>query len=249
MKASSSRVSHIVAPDCPTPEKVVEVYPSARGLGLIDLVDTWESLECLVSEVDESSPRVIPVPSLSQEAAAMLRAGAVSLWSQICTKLEAKSPDMVLKEEAEIMSTFQVLARLGLEVVPDLQSKLQGFFQMVREAVLSLAATYQDDFSEMSRDLVLLAMSSKDLALRRHGEVQETTDLDSEAATLEARSKDLRVQAQERRFVVAQLDLEATDTSQQIQALEERIRVERAKRLGSLSSELEATRLGLVGLL
>ncbi|GAA0156683.1 hypothetical protein LIER_38322 [Lithospermum erythrorhizon] len=59
-------------------------------------------------------------------------------------------------------------------------------------------------------------MSSEDLSLKRYGEVQEAAELDSEAATLEARAKDLRVQAQEWRSVVTQLDLQAADTFQQI---------------------------------
>ncbi|GAA0142303.1 hypothetical protein LIER_35554 [Lithospermum erythrorhizon] len=175
--------------------EVVEVSSSASGLERTELVDTRES--------PESSPPVLPIPSLSQEVADILRSGAVSLWSRICTRLEAKYPDMVLKEEAKLMSTFQVLARLGLEVVPDLQGKLQDFCRMAREAVSSLAISCQDDFSEMSRELVLLAMSFEDLALKRQGEVWEAAELDSEAATLEARARDLRVQARERRSAVA----------------------------------------------
>ncbi|GAA0166305.1 hypothetical protein LIER_40164 [Lithospermum erythrorhizon] len=216
---SSSRGSKTITLASPTPEKilipmpwVVEVSSSASGSERIELVETGESPECFVAEVVESSPSILSIPSLSHEGADILRAGAISLWSWTCTRLEAKSPDMILKEEAEVMSTFQVLARLGLEVVPDLQGKLQAFFQMAREVVSLLAVACQDDFFEMSREMVLLAMSSEDLALRRHGEVQEVAMLESEAATLEARARDSWVHAQERRSVVTQLDLEHFST-------------------------------------
>ncbi|GAA0150217.1 hypothetical protein LIER_37080 [Lithospermum erythrorhizon] len=123
-------------------EEVVEVSSSTSGLRRTELVDTRESLEIFVTEVAKSSPPVLPVPSLSQEAADILCAGASSIWSWICTRLEAKSPDIVLKEEAEALSTFQVLARLGLEVVLDLHGKLQDFLRMAREAILSFAVTF-----------------------------------------------------------------------------------------------------------
>ncbi|GAA0183737.1 hypothetical protein LIER_42456 [Lithospermum erythrorhizon] len=128
-----------VIPNNVVEEQVVEVSSSASGLEGTELVDIRESPECFVMEVVESSPPVLPVPSLSQEVADILRAGASSLWSRICTRLEVKSPDMVLKEEVEVMNTFQILARLRLEVVLDLQGKLQDFFQMAKEAVSSSA--------------------------------------------------------------------------------------------------------------
>ncbi|GAA0183724.1 hypothetical protein LIER_31087 [Lithospermum erythrorhizon] len=108
--------------------------------------------------------------------------------------------------------------------------------------VLSLAQ--KRDISEISYELALLMMYSEDLTLKRHCEVKE-----AEAATLEARARDLRARAQERRSVVTQLDLEAAGISRQTHTLEEKIRVEQAKHLGSLSAELEAARLGLIRLL
>ncbi|GAA0163779.1 hypothetical protein LIER_19565 [Lithospermum erythrorhizon] len=108
---------------------VVEVSSFSSELDHTELVDTGESPEFFVTEVVESSPPVLPVPSLAQEAVDILRVGASALWSRLCTQLEAKSPHMVLKEEAKVMSTFEVLAR---------------------EAVSSSAVTCQNEISEIS---------------------------------------------------------------------------------------------------
>ncbi|GAA0151791.1 hypothetical protein LIER_10434 [Lithospermum erythrorhizon] len=239
----------LVIPNNAVEEQVVEVSSSAVASEHIKLVDTGESPECFATEIAKSSPLTPPVISLAREADNILRAGAPSLWTRICTRLEATSPDMVLKEEVEVISTFRVLARLGLEVIPDLYGKLHDLFRMAREAVSSLVVARQNEVYEISCELTLLMMSSEDLALKRHCEVQEVEELDQEAATLEARARDLRVQAQERKSIITQLDLEAADTSQQIHTLEEKVRAQQAKHLGSLSAELEVARVGLVVLL
>ncbi|GAA0171065.1 hypothetical protein LIER_25189 [Lithospermum erythrorhizon] len=148
--------------------EVVDVSSSAGESERTKLVDTGESPECFATKVAESSPPTPPFISLAQEADNILRAGASSFWSQICIRMEAKSPDMVLKEEAEVMSTFRVLARLGLEVVSDLHGKLQDFFRMAREAVSSSAVACQNEVFEISYELALLIMSSEDLALKCH---------------------------------------------------------------------------------
>ncbi|GAA0168771.1 hypothetical protein LIER_23413 [Lithospermum erythrorhizon] len=110
----------------------------------------------------------------------------------------------------------------------------------VEEQVVELSSSA----SELEHtDLVDTGESPECFATEKHhGEVQE-------AATIKARARDIRVQAQGRRSVVTHLDLEAADTSQRIHTLEERVRAERAKHLVSLSSELKAPRLDLLGLL
>ncbi|GAA0173321.1 hypothetical protein LIER_26963 [Lithospermum erythrorhizon] len=105
---------------------------------------------------------------------------------------------------------------------------------MVREAVSTSEIAFQGDISELSCDLALLMMSSEDLNLKQHCEVQEAEELYQVAAILEARARDLRARAQERRSVVTQLDLEVAGTSRQIQTLEEKIRAGWAKHLGLL---------------
>ncbi|GAA0146947.1 hypothetical protein LIER_06769 [Lithospermum erythrorhizon] len=86
----------------------------------------------------------------------------------------------------------------------------------------------------------------------READIALTTkaeELEQEAVELEACARDLHVRAQERSSIVTQLDLEAADTFQQVHTSEEKIQAERAKHLGHLTSDLEASRLGLVGLL
>ncbi|GAA0173709.1 hypothetical protein LIER_27271 [Lithospermum erythrorhizon] len=89
-EASSSRGSKAITLAYPMPKKiliptprVVEVSSSASGLGRTELVDIGKSPEGFVTEVAESSPPLPHVLSLAQEAAGILRAGAVSLWSLI----------------------------------------------------------------------------------------------------------------------------------------------------------------------
>ncbi|GAA0142449.1 hypothetical protein LIER_42721 [Lithospermum erythrorhizon] len=77
--------------------RVVEVSSSASDLERTELVDTGESSECFATEVVESSPPDPTVLSLAHEVIDILRAVASSLWCWICTRLEVKSPDMVLK--------------------------------------------------------------------------------------------------------------------------------------------------------
>ncbi|GAA0151378.1 hypothetical protein LIER_10110 [Lithospermum erythrorhizon] len=87
-------------------DKVVEVSSFASEPEHTELVDTEESLECFATEVAKSSPPTPPILSLAQEVDNILHPGASSLWSGICTRLKGKSPDMVLMEETDIMSTF-----------------------------------------------------------------------------------------------------------------------------------------------
>ncbi|GAA0163883.1 hypothetical protein LIER_19650 [Lithospermum erythrorhizon] len=70
-----------------------------------ELIDIGESPECLMTEVVESCPLVLPTLSLAQEAESILRAGWFSLWSRIGTRLKEKS-QMILKEKEGVMSTF-----------------------------------------------------------------------------------------------------------------------------------------------
>ncbi|GAA0168322.1 hypothetical protein LIER_23067 [Lithospermum erythrorhizon] len=76
----------------------------------------------------------------------------------------------------------------------------------------------------------------------------------STAMTLPDRSseplqKPSLMKVHEQRSFVSQLNLEKADNSQQIHTLGEEIQVEQAKRQGLFLADLEAARLGLVGLL
>ncbi|GAA0163782.1 hypothetical protein LIER_19568 [Lithospermum erythrorhizon] len=136
----------LVIPNNAVEEQVVEVSSSASELEFTDYVDTGESPESFATEVAESSPLTPHVLSLAQESDNIFHSGVSSLWSRICTRLEGKSPNMVLKEEADVMSTFQVLARLGLEVFPDLHDKLRDFFRMVRERYQHRQSLAREEF-------------------------------------------------------------------------------------------------------
>ncbi|GAA0169944.1 hypothetical protein LIER_24320 [Lithospermum erythrorhizon] len=145
--------------------------------------------------VPSSTPLVIPENVVREpEVESILRAGASSLWSRICTWLKERSPELVLKEEEDVMSTFQALTWLGLREFPNLCGKLEGFFRKAREAGTTLSVASQDNTTEASCKLVLLIVSSEDLALKRQCKVQKAKELEQEVAELEARARDLRVE-------------------------------------------------------
>ncbi|GAA0150689.1 hypothetical protein LIER_09571 [Lithospermum erythrorhizon] len=161
-----------------------------------ELIDTGESPECLITEVAESCPPALPALTIKQAAYNILRAGVSFLWSCICTWLKEKLPEMILKGEASVMSTFRFLTWMGMGDFPDLHDKLQGFFLKAREADTKLIAASQDK------------------------------ELEQVAAELEARVRDFRTRAQEQRYVMTELGLEEADATQQVDTLEEEIRAE-----------------------
>ncbi|GAA0159467.1 hypothetical protein LIER_16234 [Lithospermum erythrorhizon] len=115
--------------------------------------------------------------------------------------------------------------------------------------VTASAVTSPTGTSKTLQKLSLLKIPFEDETSMTQGEVQKIEKLEQEAAELDARARDLRVQVQEQRFIISQLDLETTSTSQQIKVLEEEIQVEQAKHQGQMLVDFEAARLGLVGLL
>ncbi|GAA0167872.1 hypothetical protein LIER_22714 [Lithospermum erythrorhizon] len=108
-----------------------------------------------------------------------------SLWSCICTRIEEKSLEMILKEKEGVMRTFQVLTQMGLGGFPNLHDKLQGFFQKVREIDTALTAASQDSTSVASHKLIFLMASRKiifleKLDLKAADTSQQVHDLDEE---------------------------------------------------------------------
>ncbi|GAA0177682.1 hypothetical protein LIER_29733 [Lithospermum erythrorhizon] len=147
--------------------EVVEIYSSTSEQEHTQLIDTLESPEYFTTEVVESCPPVLPTLTLFQEAEGILRAGASSLWSCICTRLEGRLPEIRL------------------------------FTSPAREAVTTSTTASQNSTSEASSKLSLLMVSSEDLALKQQREVQKAEELEQEVAELEAPARDLRVRAQE----------------------------------------------------
>ncbi|GAA0143025.1 hypothetical protein LIER_03802 [Lithospermum erythrorhizon] len=92
-------------------------------------------------------------------------------------------------------------------------------------------------------------VSLEDQTSRKQYEVKKTERLEQEVAELETRTRDLRVQIQEQNSVISRLDLETADTSGQNDILEKEIQTEQAIRQGRLLADLDAARLGIVGLL
>ncbi|GAA0155162.1 hypothetical protein LIER_12948 [Lithospermum erythrorhizon] len=159
-----------VIPDNVVKEQVVKASSAASEHEHIEVIDTWESLECFTTEMADSCPPVLPTLTFSQEAESILRAGVPSLWSCICTRLKEKSPEMILNEEEMILN---------------------------EEEDTTLTAASQGSTSEASGKLALLMVSSEDLASKQQCEVQKAKELEQEATKLEARARDLRVRAQE----------------------------------------------------
>ncbi|GAA0165777.1 hypothetical protein LIER_21092 [Lithospermum erythrorhizon] len=81
--------------------------------------------------------------------------GSVFPLARIRTRLKEKSPEMILKGEEGVLSTFQVLTTLGLIGFPDLHDKLHGLFSKAREAYTTLITTSQDNTSEALSKLAL----------------------------------------------------------------------------------------------
>ncbi|GAA0149891.1 hypothetical protein LIER_08952 [Lithospermum erythrorhizon] len=98
--SSSSRGSRVVSPVCRSsegathsvvPDSLVAVSSSVSDREHTKLVDTGEYHECL---------------AIAQGVVSILHTEVSSLWSCICTGLEGKSPEMVLKEEESAMNIF-----------------------------------------------------------------------------------------------------------------------------------------------
>ncbi|GAA0150100.1 hypothetical protein LIER_09114 [Lithospermum erythrorhizon] len=199
---SSSRGSRVASPvrgslegitPFVVPNSLVEVSSSISSQEHTELIDTEESLECLAIEVAESSPPALPTLTIAQGAAVILRTRVSSLLSCICTGLEGKSPEMVLKEEESDMKTFEVLTQMGLGNFPDLHDKLQGFFQKAREMGTTSAVTFPGSSSEAFQNLSLLKVNLEDQTSKKQCEVQMIEKLEQESAELETRARDLLV--------------------------------------------------------
>ncbi|GAA0144573.1 hypothetical protein LIER_04988 [Lithospermum erythrorhizon] len=111
------------------------------------------------------------------------------------------------------------------------------------------SVTFLDSTPEALWKLSLLEVTFEDQTSKQQCEVHKVEKLQQEAAELETHARDMRIQAQEQKSVVSQLDLEIAGISQQIHILEEEIHAEQAKLEGHLLADLETARLGLIGLL
>ncbi|GAA0168735.1 hypothetical protein LIER_23386 [Lithospermum erythrorhizon] len=128
------------------------VHPSTLIFQLSGSSKRTRSSNSITEDRDPKHARV----TIAQQAKTILRTGASFLWSCICNGLKRKSPEMVLKEEENVMKTFKILSQIALGDFSDLHDKLQGFFQKAREMETGLSVTSPDSTYEALQKLPLL---------------------------------------------------------------------------------------------